>query len=86
MIVLEEFEREVAKDFNFKICANFGGYLEEGFTVDCFADVEMHDEGHVEEDLDFDSTKTVVDSVIFWQIEIKDAAGDKVKFSKQANG
>ena len=84
MINLEEFNcDEAVKDFDFKIEAGFGGFLEEGFTVDCFADVEMHNEGHVEEDVDFDSRKTIVDSVTFWQIEIKDAAGDKVKCCKQ---
>jgi len=60
--------------------AGFGGFLEDGFTLTC--EVEFDEVLEEEADYSIGRTSDVYsyNNFTFWYIEIKDAAGDVVKF------
>jgi len=78
MINLEEFNcDETVKDFDFKIEAGFGGFLEEGFVVKCCVDVDYKLDAE-----DREKTETnEFNGMDIWLFEIFDAAGDEVTFT-----
>ena len=90
MVNLEHLDYEEEKNYSYKVEACFGGFLEDGFVVKCFIDVETEtesiDQSFAEEEMGVDpGTRTIVEGFYFHLIEVYNAGGELITLSSTLN-